>query len=82
MNGRKLDTRPMNSDAPSFPYQVLSLFDMLPTAPITIGITVTFEAPLFGTKVIQAFSVRVSCNIYINRSVYFGEFCHAMRLQM
>ena len=38
-------TLPMNSGTPSLPYQVLAHFDMLPRAPITIGITVTFEAP-------------------------------------
>ena len=35
----------MNSGTPSLSYQVLALFDILPEAPIMIGITVTFEAP-------------------------------------
>ena len=36
---------PMNSGTPSWSCQILALFDMLPRAPITIGLTVTFEAP-------------------------------------
>ena len=38
-------TLPINSGTPSLSYQVLALFDILPRAPITMGITVTFEAP-------------------------------------
>ena len=38
-------TLPINSGTPSLSYQVLALFDILPRAPITIGISVTFEAP-------------------------------------
>ena len=38
-------TLPMISGTPSLSYKVLALFDMLPRAPITIGITVTFEVP-------------------------------------
>ena len=38
-------TLPINSGTPSLSYQVLALFNILPRAPITIGITVTFEAP-------------------------------------
>ena len=38
-------TLPMISGTPSLSYKVLALFDMLPRAPITIDITVTFEVP-------------------------------------
>lgn len=76
----------MNSGTLSLSYQVFALFDMLQRAPITIGITVTSEAPYilpisnarswnfftFSSSVLMMFW---SAGIFISIWVHFCVFC-------